>query len=507
MTIGVKKWIPPGAASLAALAVGTAALAVRRPWHDELYTLELSRRTFAGIVRALHVDSGPPGYYFLCHLLHIAGFDSVRALRWLSVAAVAAGVALLVAAVAEDRLRAWCVAALLAFHPLLVRAAGEARQYGLLFALAALTVVLLKRYVTRWKAVALAFTLAAACWVHALGLVLAGGVFAVGVTFRAERRKRVWLAVLAALAMHLPWLPVMAGQPAGALAWMSRGWAQIPAWRRVLLPLLEPGPAAAPTPFVQLAFLPGLVAVIGVALWVLLLVTGLSALRRIRAELVLWLAIGGALVGVSLFVRPVYAPGRADVVLLPTAVLVVTAARGHWRRVGVATALLLAILGAWVSARSLVAWAGSSPPASAAAASALERVVRPGDTVVTTGWWLLDVRFRVDPAGDRLRWLTFPAENAGHPGWYADALAVRGSTEIPGLIGRMRAASEAGHEVWLLRSPALPSNRLLDPLVDALGLLPVAKEPPLWELWGRDRSKNRSFRGTLSPATVEPAPL
>lgn len=472
-------------ASGVALAAGALAAAVRRPWHDELYTLELARSSFGGILAALRLDSGPPGYYLLCRLAALAGLDSVRALRVLSMVAVAAGVGLLVAALSDERARAWLAAGLLALHPLLLRAAGEARQYGIFFLLAAGAIFLLARGVTRRRAWALAGVLAAACWVHALGLVLAGALFAAALARPAEERGRIWLAVLGGLVLWLPWLPATIHQPPEALAWMARGWREIAAWQRPLLPFFEPAPVAPPSPFVALAALPGTLAVLGLGVWTLLAAAGLARWRRVAGAAVFWAAAGFALVAASALLRPVYAPGRADVLLIPAALLVVTAGvGGRRRRWVVAGGVLLALGGAAVSAASLVLWAGQPAPPSTAAARALARVARPGDVVVTTGWYLLDVRSELGPLAHELRWLSFPGEAARHPGWYDDRRALAAAAEVPALTRRLAAARRRGRRVWLLRTPGLASNRLLEPLAGELGLVPVAGGGRFWELWG-----------------------
>ncbi len=470
----------------AALALGIAGALARRPWHDELYTLELSRTPFAGILSALKLDSGPPGFYLICHILHLAGLDGLIALRLISAVAVAAGVWLLVAAITKPNAWRWAVGAMLATHPLLVRASGEARQYGVLFALAAVVAFVLSRPVTPKRSWLLALALAAACWIHALGLMLTGGVLVAGIAFPAAERRRIWLGGLGALIASLPWLPVMAGQPAEALAWMQHGWSQIPALVRWVLPFAEPNPAAPPSPFVELVALPVAAAVLAMIIWVAIVALGAITGRRTAAPLLLWASAGLALVAASVLLRPVYAPGRADVLFIPAATLVV-AATSRWKRSVLAGIVMLAIAGAAVSAASLAVWAQEPAPPPVPAAEALARLTRPGDIVVTTGWWLLDVRYALGSRAAQLRWMTFPASSARHPGWYDDRLAEAAADEVPRLSLKLCAALKAGHGVWILRSPVLASDRLLAPAAGACGLVPVASDQPFWVLWGPTR--------------------
>jgi uncharacterized membrane protein len=480
--MGRGRWA--AAAATIAGGLGMAGALLRRPWHDELFTLELARSSLAAVVGALRLDSGPPGYYLLCRLAHLFGADSVRALRMLSVVAVAAGVAILVLSVAEQRQRA-AAALLLAAHPLLLAAAADARAYALLFALSAVAVCLLRADASPRRAAVLAAVLAAACWLHALGLVLTGAVVVVASLMDAKARRLTWLAALAALVSFLPWLPVMLRQPGASLTWMVRGWENTPAMLRWLLPVIQSGPLAQRTAFIDLAGLGGPVAVIGTLAWLALLVAAMTALRRVLSPLLLWLAAGGVLVAATILLRPVYAPDRADVLLLPAAVVVVAAGARRLGKTGLALVLALAAGGAWQSLATLHQWESAPSRPVAKAAAALQRVARPGDLVVTTGWWLLDLRHAVGPLDTRLRWATFPADTAAHPGWYDDSLALSAAGDVPELAQRFASVRAAGHAVWLLRSPALPSNRLLDRLVGEVGLAPVAAQQPYWELWGR----------------------
>lgn len=480
--MGRKRWA--AAAGVVAGGLGFAGALLRRPWHDELYTLELARSTVAGIVGGLRLDSGPPGYYLLCRMAHLLGADSVRSLRMLSVAAVVVGVVVLVLSVADTRRRT-AGALLLAAHPLLLAAAADARPYALLFALSAAVVWLLSGEARPGRAATLALVLAAACWTHALGLVLTGAVVVAASLMDGRARRLTWLASLAALVTFLPWLPVMLRQPAASLRWMARGWQDVPAVLRWLLPVTQAGPLAPRTAFVDLAT-PGVAAaVLGTLCWLVLVGAGATAARRVLPPLALWVSAGGVLVVATVLLRPVYAPDRADVLLLPAAVVVAGYGARRLGRAGLVLALVLAAGGGWQSLTALRRWEQAPQGPAVDAAAAVARVARPGDLVVTTGWWLLDVRHALGPLEAGLQWTTFPSAVAAHPGWYDDGGAQRAADELPLLARRLAAVRASGRAVWLLRSPALPSDRLLDRLVGQAGLVPVAAQRPYWELWGR----------------------
>src|SRR2546430_9075498 len=79
---------------IGALSLGTRIplLTVRAPFFDGLFTRWISAKPFAGIVSALRLDSGPPFYYFVVHLL---GDPSVAATRVFSLVCAAISIVLI----------------------------------------------------------------------------------------------------------------------------------------------------------------------------------------------------------------------------------------------------------------------------------------------------------------------------------------------------------------------------------------------------------------------------
>src|SRR5438477_4844927 len=104
------------------LALRIALLKAREPFFDELFTVWISGKSFAGIVHALMNDSGPPLYYFVVHAL---GLHSVFADRVLSLVFSTVSLALLLA---DKR---YAAAALLAVFPPAVLFAVDARAYAM----------------------------------------------------------------------------------------------------------------------------------------------------------------------------------------------------------------------------------------------------------------------------------------------------------------------------------------------------------------------------------------
>jgi len=479
-----RAWVPALAAAVVVAALGVAGSVVRQPWHDELYSLHLAGQSAPDILEALRVDSGPPGHYLVCRAVYLLGGQTVFWLRLPSVLAACLAAFLVVVAAARLGPRtAWAAAALTAFHPLLLAAAVEARGYALLLAAAAAVSLMLASELGRRRAVGLALLLAAACWSHSLGVVLTGAVAVAAAAWDAASRRRAWLAVVAALASHLPWVPVMAAQPEASLVWMQRGWEEVPQWLRWLLPAAGTSPVSDVSLWVDLPPAVPAVVAVGALLW-LALVAGAGWRRSDHIRLLLlWASAGLVLVVVSVVARPVYAPGRAEMAWLPAALLLAAAGGVRWRRWGVSAVAVLAGAGALVGIGAISAWASSPPPPEQAVARALAGAA-PGDVVVTTGWWSLRVRHALGGRAGRLDWRSWPPSAARHPGWYDDgeALLERGAADE--LACELSVAQSRGAKVWLVRSPGLASDRLLDLVAGRLGLMPRAGEAPLWEVWG-----------------------
>jgi len=92
----------------------------RQPFFDELFTVWIAAKPFAGIVEALRFDSGPPLYYFVVHGMFLRG---VLAARLLSLAC--AGVTFIL-------LRSRTTAAFIyAVFPPAVLFAVDARSYAM----------------------------------------------------------------------------------------------------------------------------------------------------------------------------------------------------------------------------------------------------------------------------------------------------------------------------------------------------------------------------------------
>ena len=170
---------------------------MRQPFFDELFTRWIAAKPFAGILDALHYDSGPPLYYFIVHLL---GDPSITVLRVMSL--LFASIAL-VALLARGHLTA---AALLAVFPPAVLLSVDARAYALCAMF--VTIGILALDAERPYAAALAFV--AAAYTHYYGVLFFPLLFT-----RGRLKASVTLLLFAPgawLALH---------QPRGSMAWIG----------------------------------------------------------------------------------------------------------------------------------------------------------------------------------------------------------------------------------------------------------------------------------------------
>lgn len=201
-------------------------------WHDEGFSIMLSKQSLTQIWSLTARDVHPPGYYMLLHIWTRFWGESVFAIRSLS---VVAGVGILIVAYLLVKRIAGSRAALLsllflALAPFLLRYSQEARMYGLLGLLMIGAVYALVRALeqpNRWL------------WFVVYGLCVLGGLYTHYFTILAvgafwlyvliENRgflksKKWWVANIVAVIGFLPWLPNMAAQltRGQGLSWLPK---------------------------------------------------------------------------------------------------------------------------------------------------------------------------------------------------------------------------------------------------------------------------------------------
>jgi len=342
------------------LLLRAALLYARQPFFDELFTVWISSKSFAGILQALQKDSGPPLYYFAVHAL---GLKTVFAARLLSLACAAVSMA---GIARRDK----TAALLMAVFPPAILFAVDARAYAMCAMFVTIGVLALGR--ERYGGAAVAFVLAA--YSHYYGFLF----------FPLLIRR--WRALAVALIAFAPGLWLAMHQPAEATRWIGR----MPGWPDALF--VRP---------------PIVIAILGIAA---LLFAGkrwntFTTMTVVPIAFALVLVIAG---------RPVYLPMRFESVIAPPLVLAVATSLPSWRPLA-ARALLATICGA-----SFVIWTlglldhMNRPPDDYREAARVARLVPKDMPLVATGYLYLETVVNTRPGV-----IAFPAEQGEHPGWRA----------------------------------------------------------------------------------------
>jgi len=171
-------------------------LFLRQPFFDELFTRWISGQSLAGILHALHYDSGPPLYYCLIHLL---GDPPVLVIR--AVSLLFSTIALMALLMSQR----FTAAALLAVFPPAVLLAVDARAYALCAMFVALGTLALDR--DRPYLAAIAFV--AAAYSHYYGALFFVLLW------------RQWRALAIAIVVFLPGIWLALHQPRESMAWIG----------------------------------------------------------------------------------------------------------------------------------------------------------------------------------------------------------------------------------------------------------------------------------------------
>ncbi|HSP35454.1 MAG TPA: hypothetical protein VLU46_14160 [Thermoanaerobaculia bacterium] len=347
-------------------------LYAREPFFDELFTLWMARQPLSRVIPNLLHDSGPPLFYFL------ARFDSVIALRWLSLAFAAVQFAL----VAK---RSTWSAALLALYPPAVLFAVDARAYALCALFVTAGVIALEAE----KPLVAACFFALAAHAHYYGVLF----FPVLLV-----RKKV-LPFLLAVILFGPGFILAWKQPAEALKWN----------REALFAPLANLSFAGMYPYALFAAGPVLLVAIGL---VALAVAGSRSMRYADAVLVpLVLVLAFHVAG-----RPVYFPMRFEAVIAGPLVLWLGSSLFEWPVV-MRRALGAALLAIAVASVAIGIADHERRPLDPyrEAAIQLNAVNAP---IVATGYLYLESVVTAD------RPITaWPADQALHPGWRSRAKA------------------------------------------------------------------------------------
>jgi len=216
-----------GAVLLAAVALRLWGLGHKSLWFDEAYSVYIARQALGEIPRLLRLyDTHPPLYYVLLHLwMGVAGQSEV-AVRVPSVVAslAAIGLTYLLGRRLAGEGVGLLAAVLLAASPFQVTAAQEARMYPFLMlfgvgASYALWLALAEGRRRYWMGYVLCLVLALYTHHFAVLLLLAHGVYVLGI-HRERQAMRAWLfAVAVVVILYLPLVPMLVTQVSTARAW------------------------------------------------------------------------------------------------------------------------------------------------------------------------------------------------------------------------------------------------------------------------------------------------
>jgi len=390
-------------------------LLLSRPlWHDELFTVWISRSSLRDLVDRLRQDSGPPLFYILEKPLVWIGefWKSDVFARALSFVAAAAIFALPFRRTREGGRSTFLL--LCASSPLLLVYSGEARAYALLAFLGFLLFqLLLTGAPTARRLIAAAAVCAAVLWTHYLAIFLVAGC---ALMLLARRRLRPLLSLLGGSVLFLPWISTLMEQPAQATAWMRE-----PLLRAAtgLLAVVGgagriPDPLGGPLP----QWLVVVAQVVGSALLVVVIVNVIRRRDSECANAVALTLVVMALILASSVVRPVSFAGRSEMVILPIWLWAVARASvqcglSRWlalatAAIGIASSVIL------LSTRRL------EPPPSRTVAL-VEKIATRDDRVIATGAFYLPALLAHERGELAARVSALPRELATHPGWFETA--------------------------------------------------------------------------------------
>ncbi len=401
-----------GAVVAASLAARVFLTMYRPLWHDEVFTVWVSRLDIRSMIEVLRTDSGPPLFYLLAkpfvRLAEMAQSDVLA--RLLPFAAISCLFAPALRP-SKESARIWFVA-LAAGSPLLLVYAGEARAYGLLALLDfALFFLLFRGEPSRGRLAGAAALTALALWTHYLAILF---VAACALLLLVRRRFPCLAALCVGALVFLPWIPVLTVQPRQATAWMREPLGDS------LLAFVSSLGGAGRIPSPQGGPLPGILVTVGLLVAIALLLSVAHAGRQDPecADAAALSLLTMLLVLAASLLRPVAFAGRSEVAILPIWLWSVARAATPGRMARWVTGASVAV-GA-VAALLLLA-APKSVPSSSRAVGLVRQLAHREDRVIATAAFYLPARLASDRGTLAAPVTPIPRELASHPGWFAQA--------------------------------------------------------------------------------------
>jgi 4-amino-4-deoxy-L-arabinose transferase-like glycosyltransferase len=416
------------------LGVGTIAIALRTPelsskglWLDEAYSILMARLPLREMLEKLSLDATPPLYYLiLAPWIQLFGTGEAAA-RALSIVFSVGGVALMgLLSYRHFSIRIASVATLmLAFTPMHVYYAQEARMYSLLALLGIALVFCSLEYLTRGSRLALIFAALFSVLMLLTHDVAAWFVIGINVAFltQCDDRKLLlgWLgAQFVAALCYLPWLLIALEhlhEQNDVLAWFLGYWntksfvghfmttigtfslGDFPSYLAIQSPLSS-------APFLRNGAL-------------LLICFGLFRWRRSTGARFVAVTLFAALIlslGYSSLYQPVHIPGRTDQAYLPLfTLLLALGIEGLKPRLLEGAVLLVGMAGSLTILQIYHDYPTKND--SRAYLRQLQINLNPGDIVITTGSTWAETVYYLDRWAIPVSVLPFPKEVAEHPGY------------------------------------------------------------------------------------------
>ncbi len=452
----------------------------RSLWLDEANTVHIAQGTPEQVVHALSIDVSPPLFYWLLSAwMHIAGTSEI-ALRIPSIFFYLAAIAAvgLLGRMLLGKEGGWLAAFLYAISPVAGRQAQNVRMYSMLAFVVALSAILFlllqdpKRRTVKWLAL---FGLVALIGLNThywFGFVLFAYACWVLIHWRSWTiRDLLLLFAFTALPFALLDLPFFLHQARLA----STAWTPRP----TLATLLYAVSGMARLDKSMMAALLALVLVIG---WGLISRSrsGSAVLPPSRRNWVFPAFLYAVSLGVPFLVsfkRPIFWPGRYDIIALPFLALLLASLLLHLSsETRTLCLLILAATCSFYFARTVhaserskyLATLDPAPLGDADAARAICSSARPGDFVVYTGLSEAAVDFYLERFGcaNRLKRFSWPAEFHQHLGWQDPRRRYSADPALQSEAERLVAEASAAHaRVFLLfNSDPRLSKGIVSPL-------------------------------------------
>lgn len=474
---------------------------------DEYCSL-LTAFSESGMWHALRNDTNAPLYFVLLRPWVSVFGDSEAGARSLSVVFgvfVVGAMGLWVRDLASSRRAGIWAAVFAALAPLQIYYSQLARGYALLDLLVVLSI---------WSFFAASRSGRAALWVaHGVG-VLAGlythnlflpfiGAFWLAALFiRLSRRAWIGLAIAhaVALVLYFPWFQIVREQAqVSGLEWIVAIWKSTPPAMTIPRSLLIFGLGGSVPEFEGplSGWIGSIFSTLSAALSITLAAGVVIAVRR---GIVALANLGSLLAflfvplvfmfGYSVLVRPIYVPGRYDIIAQPAFLglaaigapqieVMLTRERSSLRHALMIVTVLIGVvvLGPHYAARS---GEDALRFPNRARAAILQQDLQAGDLVVCLGYGVAPILFEAKRRGIENEIVSFPASTRDHPGWMNAREEIESHRAALGEEARKIAVSAAGPSprhprIWLLVDPGTsyaldhPDAKL--PLAEIAGIL------------------------------------